>query len=35
VLYLDGHASFVRYPGGGDTPVMKPFAQFFGTVSQV
>lgn len=35
VLYLDGHVSFVRYPGPEDSPVQNSFAQFFGTVSQV
>ncbi len=35
VLYLDGHVSFVRYPGPADSPVTVAAAQFFGTVSQV
>jgi prepilin-type N-terminal cleavage/methylation domain-containing protein/prepilin-type processing-associated H-X9-DG protein len=35
VLYLDGHVSFVRYPGAADTPVTTATAEFFGTVSQV
>jgi prepilin-type N-terminal cleavage/methylation domain-containing protein/prepilin-type processing-associated H-X9-DG protein len=35
VLYLDGHVTFVRYPGPADSPVTTSAAQFFGTVSQV
>jgi prepilin-type N-terminal cleavage/methylation domain-containing protein/prepilin-type processing-associated H-X9-DG protein len=35
VLYLDGHVSFVRYPGPNDSPVLRSYALFFGTVSQV
>jgi prepilin-type processing-associated H-X9-DG protein len=35
VLYLDGHVSFVRYPGAADSPVTNAAARFFGTVSQV
>jgi prepilin-type processing-associated H-X9-DG protein len=35
VLYLDGHVTFVRYPGPDDSPVTTAAAQFFGTVSQV
>jgi prepilin-type processing-associated H-X9-DG protein len=35
VLYLDGHVSFIRYPGGDDTPLNKGFAQFTGEISKV
>jgi prepilin-type processing-associated H-X9-DG protein len=35
VLFLDGHVTFVRYPGPSDSPVQESFALFFGTVSQV
>jgi prepilin-type processing-associated H-X9-DG protein len=35
VLYLDGHVTFVRYPGPEDSPITNAAARFFGTVSQV
>ena len=35
VLYLDGHVSFVRYPGPDDSPLNKGFAAFAGEISRV
>ena len=35
VLYLDGHVTFVRYPGPDDSPLNKGFAQFTGEISRV
>jgi prepilin-type N-terminal cleavage/methylation domain-containing protein/prepilin-type processing-associated H-X9-DG protein len=33
VLYLDGHVSFIRYPGADDTPLNQGFAQFAGAIA--
>jgi prepilin-type N-terminal cleavage/methylation domain-containing protein/prepilin-type processing-associated H-X9-DG protein len=35
VLYLDGHVSFIRYPGPQDSPLNKGFAAFTGEISKV
>jgi prepilin-type N-terminal cleavage/methylation domain-containing protein/prepilin-type processing-associated H-X9-DG protein len=35
VLYLDGHVTFVRYPGPDDSPLNKGFAAFSGEISRV
>jgi prepilin-type N-terminal cleavage/methylation domain-containing protein/prepilin-type processing-associated H-X9-DG protein len=35
VLYLDGHVSFIRYPGPADSPLNRGFAQFTGEISKV
>jgi prepilin-type N-terminal cleavage/methylation domain-containing protein/prepilin-type processing-associated H-X9-DG protein len=33
VLYLDGHVTFVRYPGPEDSPLNKGFAEFAGALA--
>jgi prepilin-type processing-associated H-X9-DG protein len=33
VLYLDGHVSFIRFPGPDDSPLNKGFAQFSGALA--
>jgi len=35
VLYLDGHVSFIRYPGPDDSPLNKGFAAFSGALSKL
>jgi prepilin-type N-terminal cleavage/methylation domain-containing protein/prepilin-type processing-associated H-X9-DG protein len=35
VLYLDGHVTFIRYPGPDDSPLNRGFAQFAGEISKV
>jgi prepilin-type processing-associated H-X9-DG protein len=35
ILYLDGHVSFVRYPGPDDSPLNRGFAQYTGEISKV
>jgi prepilin-type processing-associated H-X9-DG protein len=35
VLYLDGHVTFIRYPGPNDSPLNRGFAQFAGEISKV
>jgi prepilin-type N-terminal cleavage/methylation domain-containing protein/prepilin-type processing-associated H-X9-DG protein len=35
VMYLDGHVSFIRYPGPTDSPLNRGFAQFTGAVESL
>jgi prepilin-type processing-associated H-X9-DG protein len=35
VLYLDGHVTFIRYPGPDDSPLNRGFAQFAGAIVNV